>query len=84
MASAPTRSPTRRSPLQGYFTFGNESEEAFTIVAAGNLCDSGRPAHDTSERFFRLTPDGDVDLAPVAALLDMLSPRVRDLDVRAV
>lgn len=77
-------SDTTPVPLQGYFTFGEEGEEVFTIVAAGNLRGSGCAEHDTRERFFPLTADGGVDLAPVAALLDTLESRARDLDARAV
>ncbi|MGW3967683.1 hypothetical protein ACWED2_48245 [Amycolatopsis sp. NPDC005003] len=70
--------------LQSYFTFGNEGEEVFALVPAGNLRGSGCAEHDTQERFFALTASGVVDLAEVAARLDVLEPRARALDPRAL
>jgi len=71
-------------PLQSYFTFGNEGDEVFAILPAGNLRGSGCPDHDTQERFFPLTAAGGVDLAEIATLLDTLEPRARSLDPRAL
>ncbi|OXM61257.1 hypothetical protein [Amycolatopsis vastitatis] len=70
--------------LQSYFTFDDDGDEVFTVVAAGNLHGSGCAEHDTGERFFSLTAGGDVDLDPIAPLLDTLEPRARSLDPRAL
>lgn len=70
--------------LQAYFTFGEDGEEVFTVVPAGNLHGSGCAEHDTTERFFPFTAGGAVDLEGIAPLLETWEPRARSLDPRAL
>ncbi|MEV6876157.1 hypothetical protein [Amycolatopsis sp. NPDC051128] len=79
-----TVSDTTPVPLQSYFTYDRDGDEVFGVVPAGNLRGSGCAEHDTREQFFAFTADGAVDLDRLAPLLDVLEPRARALDPRAL
>jgi hypothetical protein len=77
-------SDTTPVKLQSYFTYDGDGEEVFGVLPAGNPRGSGCPEHDTDEQFLVFTADGAVDLARLAPLLDVLEPRARALDPRAL